>query len=206
MLSTIWDLMAPVVFFKLSQAKLTFVDLTVDPFVRRQYLLARGMYDTWTNGNILAGVEPRIEYDDSQLVTRQHLLPGHLDQIIEAMTFRDAGGQQQLMPFGQFYESSLDTNSAISRSSQRIVYPLTNFHPNSKQVLWRLLVVQAHICQALIRTSDASRITVHPLDALSQEDRKKFDWQTPSLGESDDGAIEEPFAAARRYLKDYIHL
>jgi hypothetical protein len=205
MISTVWDLISPLVLVRLSQTKLTFVDLTTDSFVRSQYVLARALYDIWTRGNELADVRPVLEYDDTVGETRQHILPGHLDRLLDEMILGEAGGYQYSMSFGAFSEAVLKKDSRLRDCSQRVIWVLTDFHPTHKQVLWRLLIANAHICQALIKTS-TSDTAVHPLDALSPDDYDKFDWRRSNDGASHEEAIEIPFAAARRYLTNYVRI
>ena len=184
---------------------ISFVDLTTDSFVRGQYILARALYDIWTRGNELADVQPALEYDDTASETRQHLLPGHLDRLLDEMILGEAGGYQYSMSFGAFFEAVLKKDSRLRDCSQRVIWVLTDFHPNRKQVLWRLLIAKAHICQALIKTS-TSDTAVHPLDALAPDDYDKFDWRLSNDGASYQEAIEIPFAAARRYLTNYVRI
>jgi hypothetical protein len=85
MTATVWDLVAPLALFRVLQQKLTSVDLSVDSTIRWQYVLARGLYNSWTAGNALAREHPGIDYNDEERQTRQHLLSGPLEQAVDML-------------------------------------------------------------------------------------------------------------------------
>jgi hypothetical protein len=58
MTSTVWDLPAPLAYFRLAQQKMTALDLSVDPQLRWQYRLGRELYESWTAGNKIAAQPP----------------------------------------------------------------------------------------------------------------------------------------------------
>jgi hypothetical protein len=61
--STIYNLLAPLVIYRLIQRRLTLVDLTVDPHINSQYLLAKRLYISFTDDFEFARIEPSIDYD-----------------------------------------------------------------------------------------------------------------------------------------------
>ncbi|SRR6266568_4854140 len=93
MISTAWDLLAPLAFFRMGQQKLTGLDLSVDAVIRWQYRLAKELYTTWTMGNELASQDPALPYEDAEPARRQHLLSGHLENVIDCLIRADENGR-----------------------------------------------------------------------------------------------------------------
>jgi hypothetical protein len=205
MVATMWEMMSPLAFFKLGQRRLTVVDLTVDPVIHAQYLMGRELYYSWAGGNEIAEFRPKEPYDDEHGATRQHVLPGHLEQTVEALIVAEANGQQYCMSFGRFYSGFLASDSGLVSRFETIATLFTNFHPATKPVLWQLLIVQAHIYRALMQTFENSAKglaeVVHPLEAFSSTDYDRFDWRQPGDGVSREEAVTIPFAVAQDYLQ-----
>ncbi len=76
MISTAWDLLAPLAFFRIWQ-----------------YRLAKELYTTWTMGNELASQDPALPYEDAEPARRQHLLSGHLENVIDCLIRADENGR-----------------------------------------------------------------------------------------------------------------
>ena len=85
MISTSWDLLAPLALFRIGQQKLTGLDMSVDAVTGWQYLLARELYSSWAMGYELAAEEPVLPFDDQERSTRQDMLSGHLEQIADCL-------------------------------------------------------------------------------------------------------------------------
>jgi hypothetical protein len=95
MASTIYNLMVPIVIFRLLQNRLTLVDLTVDQRISNQYLTAKLLYITFTEDFVLAKFEPELHYqpfvaawekrraEEPRRYWRQGLTLGRLDAAIE---------------------------------------------------------------------------------------------------------------------------
>jgi hypothetical protein len=212
-LSTVHRFLAPLAAFRLCQRRLTLVDLSVDPEVRTLYLMAKQLYVTWNASFDLASAEPKIPYDpdnknawqlahtDPACYARQHVVMGQLDQAIDGVTV-GAEDARRVMTYGEFEQAYSDKKSPV-RSSAAIVRDLFDgFHPDERPVLWRILLAEAHIYRALVRTFDPdSPETVRPPEAISVEERKKFDWRLPGSTVSFEDAVETPFRAVRRYLQ-----
>jgi hypothetical protein len=71
---------------------------------------------------------------------------------------------------------------------ENLVQPFLDFHPGTKTVLWRTLIINAHLCRAIMRNDG-----VHPIEAITEQEQDRFDW----------GAGPGPMLAARRYLRDH---
>jgi hypothetical protein len=203
MISTTWDLLTPLAFFRIGQQKLTGLDLSVDPVIRWQYRLAKELYATWALGNELAAQEPALPYNDEEPAQRQHLLTGHLENVIDCLIRADESGRLSCIRFGEFYDTFQRMDPELDESLIYMTYPLTNFHPQRKPVLWRVLITQAHLYMAIIKTFEGSHDgdphLIHPVDALTPDDWNAFDWRSDDLVSREE-AVVIPFQAVRRFL------
>ena len=202
MISTSWDLLAPLALFRIGQQKLTGVDMSVDAVTAWQYILAREMYSSWGMGSELAAKEPELPFDDEERETRQYILSGHLEEIADCLIRHDEQGQLSCISFSEFKRAFFKDPEFIEALSH-ITLPLTNFHPQHKPVLWRLLLTQAHLHAALIKTfssvANDQPQRIHPVDALTAGEWNDFDWRSDdSL--SREVAVVIPFQAARSFL------
>jgi hypothetical protein len=178
MIATTWDLLTPLAFVRIGQQRLTGLDLSVDRMVRWQYLLSRELYTSWIMGNELAAQKPVLSYDDQEQPTRQHVLSGYLEKIVDCLIRVDESGRLACIRFSEFYDSFSDQGFVETLAD--ITVPLTNFHPRQKPLLWRLLLTQAHLHMAIIKTFEQSAEEndskpVHPVDVFLPADWDAFD-------------------------------
>lgn len=204
MISTSWDLMVPLALFRIGQKKLTGLDMSVDNVTGWQYLLARELYSSWGTGYQLAAEKPALHHDDEERETRQYILSSHLEQIADCLIRPDEQRQLSCIRFSEFSSAfSKDDDPDFTDALSHITLPLTNFHPQGKPVLWRLLLVQAHLHAAIIKTfatvADDRPQRIHPVDALTPDEWDEFDWRSDdSLSREE--AVVIPFEAARSFL------
>ena len=83
------------------------------------------------------------------------------------------------MDFGEFESRVKDPSDAVARSFERIDYLLTAFTPRTRPVLWRMLLVQAHLYRALLLTRDQQPPTVNLWTDLWGAEPPDFDWRKP---------------------------
>jgi hypothetical protein len=107
--STMYKLIAPMVIFRIIQQRLTFVDLSLDLRIAKQYGLLKFLYFTFTDSFDFAKLAPEIEYDpdkdgweelrksDQRKYWRQGMYLGALDNSIDAAKLE----QNQPNPFNQ---------------------------------------------------------------------------------------------------------
>ena len=88
MISTVWELIVPLAYYRIIQQRLTSVDLSVDPLMQWQYTLVRALYNSWSASQ-LAEISPCIEHEDEQLETRQFVLSGRLEQAVDRLVRQD---------------------------------------------------------------------------------------------------------------------
>lgn len=114
MVSTLYNLLAPLVVFRLLQDRLTFVDLTVDRRIGGQYFLGKQLYLTLTDDFDMARIDPILDYspfvehwdrkrdEKPERYWRQGVPIGRLDAVLELMIVRPQGDPPRCMTFGEF--------------------------------------------------------------------------------------------------------
>ncbi len=210
-LSTLHRLLTPLVVFRLCQRRLTFVDLTVEPRIRTQYALAKQLYLSWSGAFELARAQPSLEYnpygegpDPEAVHALQHIVIGDLDRLIDAMTIAEPDAPLRCMGYGEFEDRYRDPGSSLNRAVSKIGDLVANFHPQRRPVLWRVLVTQAHIHRALVRSLQAGLAgptdTLAPTNALTRGEQRDLEWQARDAPSEAHTTLPEPFAAVHEYL------
>jgi len=219
MVSTIYTLLAPMVMFKLMQRRLTLVDLHVDPRIAAQYTLAKILYLTITCDHEMAKVEPGIEYKpnvdgwvelrqmDPRKHWRQGLALGRIDNALDDLLVVE-NGTARLRSFGEYHTLIEQEPEDNRQNSYRLTDILCDFHPNTRPILWRLLIAQAHVHRLIIgRIGNKS---LDPLKDLKQQlvipenERAPFDWRSADSTIPVDAVLKEPFDAATKFVKSYL--
>ncbi len=218
--NTIYRFLAPLVIIKLMQRRLTLIDLTIDPQINNQYSLANLLYHSYAHDFTLARMEPRIEYAPNneeaieqskghpEKYWRQGIVLGKLDNAVEALIIREPQGISRCMSFGEFEEIYHNANTTAKFDSFREIF--MNFHPKMRPVLWRILITQAHLYQALLRTREIKMTDVvenHPpqlLKPISKEDRLKLDWRQKPDEATDEEVLVHHFEAAQEYFRELL--
>jgi hypothetical protein len=215
MASTIYHLLVPSVIFRLLQNKLTLVDLTVDERISNQYLIAKWLYISFTEDFVLAQITPTLGYEPfakgweekrnkvPEKYWRQGVNLGRLDVAVEGMIKQMSDGIERCLSFGEFetafYEDLQSGAARFGSFADIFLY----FHPAQRPILWRILVVQAHLHAKLMETfmqhGTTGFVTVVPVD-FAGADLVKLDWRYPGEHE-DSSVILEPTRVARTYLQ-----
>ncbi len=218
--NTIYRFLAPLVIIKLMQRRLTLIDLTIDPDINNQYSLANLLYHSYAHDFTLARMEPRLEYAPNneeaieqrkaypEKYWRQGIVLGKLDNAVEALIIREPNGISRCMSYGEFEEIYNNANTTAKFDSFREIF--MNFHPMMRPVLWRILITQAHIYQALLRTREikiTASVEDHTpqlLKPISKEARLKLDWRQKPDEATDEEVLLHHFEAAHEYLREFL--
>lgn len=187
-LSTVYRFVVPVVLFKLCQRRLTFVDLGVDRHVRRQFALARLIYQTWNDGHDLAARTPALRYTPTSRrmnvdapnaaeLADQQVVIGELDLIAEAMAVDGPDGRQRPMDFGEFLAAFSDEGNEVHKRAKVMEDIFRAFRPDRRPVLWRLLLCQWVGWQAFIRSATDPTTTVD-FGYVGDATLDKLEWRT----------------------------
>lgn len=218
--STLYKFLAPLVIVRIIQNKLTLVDLTVDPVVRKQYVLAKILLWSFTEDFDLAQVtDPPLPYDprgdafkirhqDPAKYWKQGIATGRLDNLLAALTTTDIKGSPRCMTYGEFQDLFRERSRSDDEAFIRITDLFLDFHPKTRPVLWRILVAQAYVYRILIGISEAKissptaneDVLQRKLDDLARLDMKRFDWRQIPDEASDVEVLQTPFDAAQLYV------
>ena len=234
MRSTIYRLLAPLAAFKLLQHRLTSIDLKLDPSINIQYHLAKILYYTFSSSQELAKSDPAIPYDPDQIgegskdlgeVAKkerrvkypeqfwlQGLKVGMLDILSERFILSETeNGNVRIKSFGEFEQQFFEKNdSAVPHDNNGIfevfITIFSYFHPRTRPVLWRVLITQAYLYNAIknIRNAD-DKFNISNIDEFVKlfeidKVKSKCSWMQP-LEIIPDEEFNAPFKAAENYLK-----
>jgi hypothetical protein len=215
--STMYNLLAPGVIYKLIQRRLTIVDLTLDKNIDKHYQLAKHLAWSFTADFDFAWglkVSP-VPYDPNNpdwrefrktapaTYWRQGLPIGRFDNAVEALIVRDPepDGLQRVMSFGEFETGLHSDNSTVNNTFSFVRDMMTGFHPETRPTLWRMLIAQAHIYDAIVRfhkeNADDKKLIVVP---IREKDREPFYWRR-NPNDIERTQLDEPFNVAEAYLR-----
>jgi hypothetical protein len=209
--STIYRLIAPAVIVRLCRRKLTFVDLNVEPLLRGQFALAKLIYSTWNDGHDIArilgvadyadrGEGPKGEQPEGEELT-EHIVIGQLDRVAAALTTTGEDERQRCLEFGEFQDAYAEKASPVHKHAQVVATLLEGFQPDTRPILWRLLLCQAHLHRAFVQSMVNSKI-VSPGEVISgPEEREQFLWRQGPPTDEDRGALSEALATAREHAQ-----
>ncbi len=214
-ISTYHKLFAPLTYYRILRRRLTIVDLSVDPYAAQKFDYMKLLFQTFTSDFILAEQEPELPYDPNvkDWVTarkkseatywRQALAIGRLEAVADSLIVKGEDHDLRVMSFSEFEASYLDDKSELSKLFTVVDDMFDSFEPMSRPILWRILVVQAHIYSALIDARKAEsiasgpggqqKVSLTPLrDPVSKRLRLNL-WNDEELG--------DPQEVASAYLK-----
>lgn len=214
--STLYNLFVPLAIYQIMQRKITLVDVSVDKSIGLYYKLIKQAYIAFTDDFELARMAQPIVYEpdyknnkinreqNQATYWKQGLPIGILEKTIEFLIESDSAGKERVISYGRF-EKKIATVTPENLSDinlSRDVFLL--FHPQRRPVLWRLIIVEAIIFNALlelkkVQTTDLNDDIVR--DALLNmrpEFIDKFIWQEDDKMQED--ANDNPFFAAKEYL------
>jgi len=218
--STVYKLIAPLVVYRLIQRRLTLVDLTVDTHINSQYLLSKRLFISFTDDFEFARAEPKIEYDPNadlppkvasknpEKYVRQAMFIGSLESLVDSFIVSESDGSQRCMTYGEF-DAAYYQDHEVAESFNEVAELFHNFHPKTRPVLWRMLITQAHIYEALIRTRQLklsqSRESATPLlMPISEVDKSRFDWRDNKVNATTDEVMVQPFDVSQKYLRKHL--
>jgi hypothetical protein len=233
--STIYRLIAPMAAFKLLQHRLTSIDLKLDQTINIQYILAKTLYYTFSSSADLARSEPAIPYDPDQIgaeskdltesqkkenITKhpekfwlQGLKVGTIDILAETLIL--AGDKEtgpRIKSFGEFEQEFFEKTNPIKSPDNRfeVLFTLLSyFHPKTRPVLWRVLLTQAYLYNAIRNIRNTEDITTN-FDNFKklfdiEETKLKCDWKQPHETVSDE-EFDMHFKGAENYLRDTLKM
>ncbi|HEX5701729.1 MAG TPA: hypothetical protein VFX97_00760 [Pyrinomonadaceae bacterium] len=218
-ISNMYKFIAPLTFIKLMQRKLTAVDLSLVPQINALYTIARYLSWSFTDDFVVRNLA-NLPYEPNQpgwnkfretnpsVYWRQGIPTGRLDKVV-SLLINDTTGQ--CMSFGEFEDQWRRIGSPINETFEIVFDLFCDFHPKTRPILWRILIIQAHLYYALIRYRDQKPVIeestklVIPLRASQDLIRKNFDWRQANDQTTPDHEIfVQPFETAEIYLAERL--
>jgi len=219
-ITTMYKLLAPLAIIRLIQQRLTIVDLSVDPRINAQYLLAKFLYLSYTDDFEFARLLSPLEYEPNQRnwrelrqkepekYWRQGLPFGRLDTATEGL-IHESNNIRRIKSYGEF-EAHYRSNKALQDNFRIVADLFLDFHPKTRPVLWRILITQAHIYLALINMREINYLksedNFKPLKIIPIAERDNFDWRQEREKQSisDEAVLNQPFDVAKAYLESHL--
>jgi hypothetical protein len=209
-ISTIYRLLLPIVVFKLMQRTLTMFDLDLVPSYKVQYTFAKFLHFSFRADFYLSEAKPSLPYNpkkhsdykgNEKIAERDRLQgidAGIIDNMAEDLITNDSNGNPKIMSYGEFKKMYFEPE--VKEPFKEIAYLFHNFHPKTSPVLWRILIAQAHIYNALIKIRKTKNYKI------PEEDRKYYDWRQTDNEASYEEALVQPFDAVGEYLSNHDDL
>jgi hypothetical protein len=214
--STLYNLLAPCAVFRLLQEQLTLVDLEVDTRIKDQYLLAKWIYVSFTDDFSLAHTEPALPYSpfvpnwqmqrnlDPAQYWRQGVPVGRLDAAIDGLITVGANGISRVLTYGEF-EVALASDLSSNGTRYGIFADVFDqFHPRTRPILWRILIVQALLYRELIRIFRSHSSSTRPIKLLADISEEEFQRLFWSQDLNEVSKAREPFSAASQYFQTHL--
>jgi hypothetical protein len=221
--STLYGLFAPLVVIRSMSRELTLVDLSLEKRIELQYFLASRIYGSFKDDFRLAAIDPMIRYDpfnpdwrelresDPRTYWWQGLTMGRLETVLDLMTVAaSSSGHERPMSFGEFercYQQILQDGEEEERKTLAVAAnPLTGFRPIERPVVWRMLIVQARLYQALLRTrAEDFQIPTTKSEwqaLLLLDNPQEFEWEQQDPGIP---ALRETLRVTDEYLERFVY-
>jgi hypothetical protein len=222
-ISTLYGLFAPLVVVRNMRRGLTLIDLSLEPRIHLQYELAAALYGSFSDDTRLAALSPPLPYDPFARDWRrlravepakywwQGLTMGRLEGVLDALTGSDTATQTpRVATFGEFeelYDRIAASGTEMERKNLAVATnAFLGFRPETRPVFWRVLIVQARLYQALMRTKESEfrqPESSGDWDELFRlEDQELFWWKGEINGAPD---LTETISVSDTYLREAFH-
>jgi hypothetical protein len=213
----LYGLYAPLVVIRNMGRNLSQLDLSLEPVIELQYFLASKIYGSVKDDAELAAIDPVVAYTPGARGWRhlreteprtywwQGLSMGRLEGMLDLMTARPESRQARVLSFGEFERLYTEIFADDNEGRRKVVAAAANalyrFRPADRPVFWRIVLAQARLYQALLR-SRATSFQVPTSAAAWQEllrleDADHFRWRSIDHGEP---PLEETLAVTDQYL------
>jgi hypothetical protein len=206
LMSTVYKLLVPMAVIRLFEEKLTFVDLAVEPRLRDQYFLAKTLDRSFTGDHDLKEKTESYEPDDHHAEElreteparywRQGLYIGAVDIAAAALIVRTDGSPPRIMRYGEFEQA---LRGRKTDAFEPVFEVFLGFHPETRPLLWRILLAQAAIYKSFVALRTLPRTEkFQPLRTLSGKELDLLAWN----GETADAELKRVAARAQKHVGD----
>lgn len=219
--STLYRFFSPLVFYTLLRKRMTSIDLSLDPRIKAYYQLAKVLYASFGEHFELARLEPVIPYDPNPGSPRgnantarsymQGLNRNSIDSLVEALVVYDQNiGKERCKTFSEFVEEYTSKESPLSSKFELARILFQDFHPKTRPVLWRVLILQSHLYYAILDPANTNHFSAGAqneliVEGVGEEERYKFYWVArPKITPDDEISLVEPFKVAEQYLRSNL--
>jgi hypothetical protein len=209
--SMLYRLFSPLVFYSLLRRRITSIDLSLDNRIKTYYQLAKTLYNSFSEDYELAGIEPRIEHYSRTVKGGQGINWGYVSNAVEALIVYDEKlKKERCKSFSEFLAEYKNRQSDLYDKFVPAKELFLNFHPGRKPVLWRVLILQAHLYRFFSTSSSSHELTQQELDNLimkpiPEAERIRLYWlPIHRLTAEEKQLMNEPFEVAERYLRKYL--
>ncbi|MEI7553923.1 hypothetical protein [Candidatus Chlorohelix sp.] len=133
-----------------------------------------------------------------------------IDEVVEAFIVYDPNlGKERRKSYSEFVTDFSSGETSISQKFESLRIMFKDFHPETKPILWRVLILQAHLYQAFRTASDSNRPdSVHKkkltVTNFSFPKQYSFYWLWVKEESKEQERMREPFKVAEQYLKNRL--
>jgi hypothetical protein len=193
--STLYRILAPLAAFTLLAERLTLFDLSLNPRMYVQYILAKTMVDIYRHETVLAKIgtaplnyKPNTRPPDNQVAPPavyavQGISDERLDSVLAAFV-EDGPTSRRVISYPTFLRKKDDKKDALYAPVLNLSNLLRDFSPRSRPVLWRVLVAHSVLCNAITKSYNSSVDLSHlaSLVDLTLDERKSLFIDTDHTG------------------------
>lgn len=219
-LLNMYSLIAPLTVIKLIQQKLTAADLGLVPRINDLYAVARVLYWSFTDHFFIQEIT-NLPYDPNHagwaelrkkqpsVYWRQGIPVGKLDKAVEILIEQKTG---QCISFGSFEAEFKREKSEVNESFEIIFDTFRDFHPQTRPILWRILLIQAYLYYTLYvnrdqrDSSDGKSNLVTPSVSVLAFVEENFDWRQSNDQVVEDEVFAQPANTAETYLQKRLKI
>jgi hypothetical protein len=221
-IATLYSLYAPAAVCKIYSSYFGRNFALLGRLARLQFTILEAVHDSFMNDNLIAGLMPAFDYSPRvpnwrhkrrkhpQQYWWQGLSPDRLEDALKEFIKEDAAGASQLISreaFRNRYKELFDHGSDSAQQALGLAAnALYGFTPEARPVFWRMLIIQARLHYALLRTrllTDESSFSEEDIDKLfASSESNEF----PYGGIHEEVQAGEPFRTTLDTSSQYISL
>ena len=152
-------------------------------------------------------LERALENKCPQKYYKQGIITGTIDNLVETMIIQGPDGIAAPISYGKFNEKYFKDD--VKEPFDQIVYLFLNFHPEKRPILWRILIAQVHIHNAIIKAREmrdsGPQKSSSVLEMMTEEEWiKRFNWYFETEKYSKEEVYTKPFAIVKNYLSNKL--